>query len=270
MAQVQAGVTEECEPSPESQRLIIALCLLLLAGLSWAWLVEQATYVRSAATAMAAMPGMPATAAPQLWTYIPASALTWFLMMVAMMLPSAAPLVFLYGRFTLASRSPIKSTLVIVSVYLAIWAGFSVTAAVAQYLLVRFGVASEATLAIGDRRLGGMLLILAGLYQFSKLKSVCLDACRSPLSFVIRLWRPGWRGAANIGAHHGLHCLGCNWLLMGLLFVGGVMNLTWVVGLAFLVLIEKTAPHGQRLAQAAGVVALVWGVVLVMSSALVR
>ncbi|MGZ3274616.1 MAG: DUF2182 domain-containing protein [Caulobacteraceae bacterium] len=269
MAQVQAGVTEECEPSPESQRLIIALCLLLLAGLSWAWLVEQAADARSAA-AMAAMPGMAPSAALQLWTYVPASALTWFLMMVAMMLPSASPLVFLYGRFALASKSPIKSTLVIVSVYLAVWAGFSVTAAVAQYLLVKFGVASQATLAIGDRRIGGVLLILAGLYQFSRLKSVCLDACRSPLSFVIRLWRPGWRGALNIGAHHGLHCLGCNWLLMGLLFVGGVMNLTWVVGLAFLVLIEKTAPHGHRLAQAAGVIALVWGVVLMMTSALIR
>lgn len=265
MAHVDVGTAEECEPSLASQRLIIALCLFLLAGLSWAWLVEQAANMHAAA----AMPHPPSSPLERPWPYIPASALTWFLMMVAMMLPSASPMVFLYGRFALVRDHALRSTMVIVAVYLCVWAGFSTLAAVAQFLLVRYGIASEASLAIGDRRLGGALLILAGLYQFSTLKTVCLDACRSPLSFVIRLWRPGWWGAFRIGLHHGLHCLGCNWLLMGLLFVGGVMNLTWVVGLAFFVLIEKTAPHGHRIAQASGLVALVWGVVLMMSSALV-
>ncbi len=153
--------------------------------------------------------------------------------------------------------------------YLGVWAGFSVVAAVAQFLLVRFGVVSELHAVVGDRRMMGVLLVLAGLYQFSKLKGICLDGCRSPLSFVVRLWRPGWRGAFNIGAHHGLHCLGCYWVVMSLLFASGLMNLTWLVGLAMLVLIEKTAPYGHRIGQAAGVIALVWGVALLISSGMI-
>jgi predicted metal-binding membrane protein len=273
MAQAEADsavpTEEEHNPPLPVQRALIALCLVLLAGLSWLWLYQQSVQMRSAA-AMAAMPGMAAASAPQFWGYVPGNAIMWFLMMTAMMLPAITPTIFIYARFALASGNAVRSTLVILIAYLGVWAGFSIIASVAQFVLVRSGAATEADLVIGDKRIMGMLLLLAGLYQFSKLKGVCLAACRSPLSFIMRLWRPGWRGALNIGAHHGLHCLGCCWLLMALLFVGGVMNLTWVVALAFLVLIEKTAPYGHRIAQAAGVIALVWGVVLLMSSAIIR
>ena len=265
-AEIEVAGDEEHNPPPATQRTLIALCLVLLAGLSWLWLYQQSVEMRSA-TAMAAMPGMRA-AAPHFWSYVPGNSLMWFLMMTAMMLPAITPTIFVYARFALASGNAVRSTLVILTAYLAVWAGFSVIAATAQFLLVRFGVASQANLAIGDKRIMGMLLILAGVYQFSKLKSVCLESCRSPLSFIMRQWRPGWRGALSIGFHHGLYCLGCCWLLMALLFVCGVMNLSWVVALAFLVLIEKTAPYGHRIGQAAGVIALVWGVVLLVSSAI--
>lgn len=257
MAQAEFPLTEEHTPSLASQRLIIGLCLLLLATLSCAWLYEHAVEMRSATPA-----------APRFWSYVPGNSMTWFMMLLAMMLPAITPTIFLYARFALASASAARSTLVIIAAYLAVWAAFSVIAAVGQFLLVRFGVASQATLAIGDRRIMGLLLVLAGLYQFSKLKSICLDSCRSPLPFVMRRWRPGWRGALNIGLHHGLHCIGCCWLLMALLFVGGVLNLTWVVALAILVLIENASPYGHRIGQAAGVVALVWGVVLLIASSL--
>ena len=267
MAQAEADTVEEHEPSLDAQRAIIALCLLLLAGLSWVWLYRQVAELRAMAMIAATHAGTPATA-PGFWSYVPGYGVMWFMMITAMMLPSITPTIFLYTRFGLASRDAVRSTLVIVAAYLGIWAGFSLVAALGQFLLVRFGLASQATLAIGDRRILGVLLVLAGLYQFSRLKSVCLESCRSPLPFVMRLWRPGWRGALNIGAHHGLHCLGCYWLVMALLFVGGLMNLTWVVALAILVLIEKTAPYGHRIGQAAGVIALVWGVVLLVASAI--
>lgn len=259
MTHAQADLSEEHEPSLAVQRMIVALCLLLLATVSCAWLYQHALQVRSAAP----------VGPPLFWSYVPGNGLMWFLMMTAMMLPSITPTVFLYSRFALARGSAVQSSLVILVAYLGVWAGFSIIAALAQFLLVRFGAASELHDAIGDRRTMGVLLVLAGLYQFSRLKNVCLESCRSPLSFVVRLWRPGWRGALNIGAHHGLHCLGCYWLVTSLLFISGLMNVTWLVGLAMLVLIEKAAHYGHRIGQAAGVIALVWGVTLLISSALV-
>lgn len=259
MIQAEADLSEEHEPSLAVQRVIIALCLLLLATVSCAWLYQHAAQIRSVAPA----------GPPSFWSYVTGNGLMWFLTMTAMMLPSITPTLFLYSRFALAQGSAIQSSLVMLMAYLGVWAGFSLITAIAQFLLVRFGVPSELHSAIGDRRMMGILLVLAGLYQFSKLKSVCLDGCRSPLSFVVRLWRPGWRGAFNIGLRHGLHCLGCYWLVMSLLFISGLMNVTWLVGLAMLVLIEKAAPYGHRIAQAAGVIALVWGVTLLVSSALI-
>lgn len=258
MINAEADLSEEHEPSLAVQRVIVALCLLLLATVSCAWLYQHALQMRSAGPA----------AEPSFWSYVPGNGLMWFLMMTAMMLPSITPTIFLYSRFALAKGSAVQSSLVILVAYLGVWAGFSVIAALAQFLLMRFGVALKLHEAIGDRRMMGVLLVVAGLYQFSRLKSICLDSCRSPLSFVVRLWRPGWRGAFNIGAHHGLHCLGCYWLVMSLLFVSGLMNLTWLVGLAMLVLIEKAAPYGNRIGQAAGVIALVWGVTLLVVSAI--
>jgi predicted metal-binding membrane protein len=259
MTQAETDLSEEHEPSVATQRVIVALCLLLLATVSCAWLYQHALLIRSAAP----------VGPPRFWSYVPGNGLMWFLMMTAMMLPSITPTIFLYSRFALARGSAVQSSLVILIAYLGVWAGFSVIAALSQFLLVRFGAASELHEAIGDRRMMGVLLVLAGLYQFSGLKRVCLDSCRSPFSFVVRLWRPGWRGAFNIGAHHGLHCLGCYWLVMSLLFISGLISLTWVVGLAMLVLIEKAAAYGHRIGQAAGVSALVWGVALLISSVLV-
>ena len=259
MAQAEAPFTEEHTPSLASQRVIVALSLLLLATLSCAWLYQHAMQMRA----------LGAVEAPRFWRYVPGNSLMWFIMMMAMMLPAITPTIFLYARFALASANVAKSTLIILTAYLAIWAAFSVTAALAQFLLVRFGVASQADVAIGDKRIMGLLLILAGVYQFSKLKGICLESCRSPLPFVMRKWKPGWRGALNIGLHHGLHCIGCCWLIMAVLFVGGVMNPTWVVALAILTLIENTVPYGNRIGQAAGVIGLVWGVALLVSAQIV-
>src|SRR6202041_4030641 len=137
--------------------------------------------------------------------------------------------------------------------YLATWAAFSLAAAIAQWLLVRSGLVSELTLAFGDRRMGGALLIAPGLYQMTPFKRTCLESCRSPMSFLMRLWRPSWTGAVRIGLAHGLYCLGCCALLMTLLFVFGVMNLVWVAALALFVMVEKLLPVGPRFSTGVGI-----------------
>ena len=147
--------------------------------------------------------------------------------------------------------------------YLAVWAGFSALAALAQWLLVRSGAVSEMTLAFGDRRIGGALLIAAGLYQATPLKRACLKTCRSPMSFLMRYWRPRWTGAARLGLVHGMTCQGCCAALMALLFVFGVMNLVWVAALALVVLAEKAFPIGERAGAAVGVVSVIVGLILV-------
>ena len=151
--------------------------------------------------------------------------------------------------------------MVFADAYLAVWGGFS---ALAQWLLARSGAVSEISLALGSRRVGGALLIAAGLYQATSLKRACLQNCRSPMAFLVRWWRPGVAGAARLGFAHGVYCLGCCAMLMALLFVFGVTNLVWVAALALLVLAEKALPHGSRIAVAAGVVSAIVGLAMIV------
>ena len=188
-------------------------------------------------------------------------------MMVAMMLPSAAPMILLYGKLARSGRQQggvFASTTVFAGLYLAVWGGFSAVAALIQWALVRSGAISDMGLAFGDSRVAGALLVAAGLYQLTPLKHTCLEKCRSPLSFLMRLWRPGLAGAARLGLTHGVYCLGCCAMLMALLFVFGVMNLAWVALLAIAVLIEKVVPGGQLIAWFAGIAAIAVGVVMVL------
>jgi predicted metal-binding membrane protein len=148
--------------------------------------------------------------------------------------------------------------------YLAVWGGFSAVAALIQWALVNSGAISNMGLAFGDSRVAGALLVAAGLYQLTPLKHACLEKCRSPLSFLMRLWRPGLVGAARLGLTHGIYCLGCCAMLMALLFVFGVMNLAWVALLAVAVLIEKAVPGGQQIAWLAGIAAVAVGVAMVL------
>ncbi|MBA3896687.1 MAG: DUF2182 domain-containing protein [Sphingomonadaceae bacterium] len=183
----------------------------------------------------------------------------WALMMVAMMLPSALPMILTHARL---SRGAVPAGLFALC-YVAVWTAASLVAALAQQSLVARGALGPMTLALGDRRIAGALLIAAGLYQLTPLKRRCLDNCRSPLAFLMRGWRPGIAGTLRLGLSHGLYCLGCCWLLMALLFAGGVMNLAWVALLAGIVLIEKVAPRGVPVAQAVGGLAIAAGVALI-------
>ena len=224
-----------------------AVVLAGLAGLTlagWAYLL----WLVYGGADMALM-GMPADAR---WTAVEAvfAFVMWSVMMVAMMLPSAAPVVLLFVALE-RRRGRLGRTAVFVAGYLAVWAGFSALAAALQWALQRAAVTDAGGPALG--LFGAALLAAAGLYQLTPLKRACLAHCRSPVEALSALWRPGRGGAFRMGAQHGLYCLGCCWLLMALLFVSGVMNLLWVALLALLVLAEKVAPGGGWLARGSGV-----------------
>ena len=185
----------------------------------------------------------------------------WAVMMVAMMLPSAAPLVLLFAgiaRRRRERRSPAAPTSALAAGYLLAWTAFAAAAALAQWALHRGALLSPG-MASASPILGGLLLIGAGVYQWTPLKGRCLSECRSPFGFLTREWREGVRGALVMGARHGAFCVGCCWVLMALLFVVGVMNLLWVAGIAAFVLVEKAAPAGGRLGKAAGLLLMAWG-----------
>jgi predicted metal-binding membrane protein len=236
---------------------IVAAALAAAAALAWWWLIGAG---RVMAGAGAAMPAMPAA---NVWTaaYLGAAFMMWALMMVAMMLPSASPMILLYERFVRRSGAghALASSAAFALAYIGIWTLFSAGAAIGQAALISSGIVSEMALRIGNGRIAGALLVFAGLYQLSPLKRACLEECRSPLSFLMRLWRPGVAGAVRIGLAHGLYCLGCCWALMLLLFAGGVMSIAWIAALGALVFLEKLAPLSLRMSKVIAVILLAAG-----------
>lgn len=180
----------------------------------------------------------------------------WATMMVAMMLPSAAPAILLYGRVhrQSAAAPAAPPTAAFLIGYLVCWIVFSLLAATVQ-----LAVASPMSMAVENRTVGGILLIATGAYQLSPMKEICLRHCRSPAEFLSRHYRPGASGAVRLGLLHGAYCVGCCWLLMALLFVGGVMNLAWIAALTLLVAAEKLLPGGNWIARIAGLALICWG-----------
>jgi len=194
----------------------------------------------------------------------------WAVMMVAMMLPGAAPVTLLVSSFAqkraAAGGAAHGSTTLFVFGYLAVWLAFAAAATILQWALDKAGLLSG-MMAVGNIVLVGGVLVAAGVYQWTPLKEACLRHCRSPLDFLLFHWRDGARGAVSSGIGHGLYCLGCCWMLMALLFVGGVMNLVWIAGIALLVLLEKTMPWGRWVSRMTGVVLVAWGAVILATVA---
>ena len=179
----------------------------------------------------------------------------WSLMMMAMMLPSAAPMILTFAGLSRQNRMKF-STLSFTGAYLVIWIIFSIGAVIIHWLLQYTGLMS-AKMVTSSELLSGILLITVGVLQFSPLKKSCLKYCRSPISFLMTDWRKGIKGAWIMGFRHGWYCLGCCYALMLLLFVGGVMNLAWVAALTLAVAIEKMTPRGESIAQLLG-----WALIL--------
>ena len=243
-------------------RAVAALALLAATVLAWASLFRMQSGRGSMEAGGMAMPAM-AMSGMQAWSPVEPLLLfvMWATMMVAMMLPSAAPTIRLVAaglRRRREQASPAAPTAVFVAGDLLVWTGFSAAAALAQWGLHQAALLSPA-MASTSPVLGGTLLVVAGLYQWLPLKSACLHHCRSPLGFLGSHWREGTDGALLMGMTHGLYCLGCCWALMTLLFVAGVMNLLWVAAIAALVLVEKVVPAGPWVGRVAGLTLAGWG-----------
>lgn len=262
-------MTERIEALLRRDRWITAAALLIITVLAWAWLLAGAGMGMSAADMTRMVYGdhavMPSgVAMPPHWglAYWGLMFAMWWVMMAAMMLPSAVPVVLLaaaIGRRTTPAASPFGSSGAFLAGYLLAWGGFSVLATAAQWALERAGLVSSMTMAGSGRWLLGGLLLAAGAWQLTPLKQACLRHCRSPVQFLV-----AHRGEAAmaLGLRHGVWCLGCCWFLMALLFVGGVMNLFWIAGLAVIVLLEKLLPAGPALGRALGILLVLAGAAL--------
>jgi len=220
------------------ERGVLVGAVLMLATLSWIFVLDGM-----------AMDSMH----PPLWALV----LMWSIMMVAMMLPSATPAILLYATVR-KSRQPdnaIAQPWVFLAGYLLVWLVFSVVAALVQSRL------PSAAMGLESRTAQAALLIAAGLYQLSPLKSACISQCRSPAQFISRNWRAGTAGALWLGLLHGAYCVGCCWVLMTLLFVGGVMNVAWIIVITILVTAEKLLPVPSILQRKSGAALIAWGAI---------
>jgi predicted metal-binding membrane protein len=194
----------------------------------------------------------------------------WTVMQIAMMTPSAAPMVLTYTKISRQGRNvdaPVRGTAVFYLGYILVWVAFSVAAALAQGGLHAATLLSP-MMETTSPLLGGLILIAAGVFQFTPLKQSCLSHCRSPLGYFMTEWRDGDRGALIMGIRHGAFCVGCCWMLMALLFVAGVMNMLWIAIIAAYVLAEKVLPGGQTMSRAIGVLMAGWGIWLIAGALL--
>ncbi len=240
----------------QRDRLIMAFGLAAVVALAWAYLVLGAgmhTGMADMDMGDMSMADMPMAASWSL-SYLALLFVMWWVMMIAMMVPSAAPTVLLFTTIRRKQENPAHpqgDAWLFLGGYLLIWAAFSLLAVLAQWGLESLGLLAM-NMAGVSAVLGAIILLSAGLYQFTPLKAACLRYCQSPLIFLSGYWRAGRWGALRMGLRHGAYCVGCCWVLMLLLFVSGIMNLLWVAGIALYIAGEKLLPLGRRLSYAAG------------------
>ncbi len=254
----------------QRDRIIGLAALLLFIAFAW-WYLLTGAGMRMDILSMSRMDMDMDT--PQAWTpgYAAVVFVMWWVMMIAMMLPSAAPMILLYG---LVSRHQQKrgaasaGSGIFLLGYLTVWGAFSLLATVLQWQLQGLALMST-MMKLTSAVIGGLVLVAAGVYQLTPFRDACLQHCRGPLEFVTRHWMPGTAGAWKMGLRHGLYCLGCCWMLMLLLFYGGVMNLYWIIGLASYVLIEKLVPGGRLVGRLASAALIAWGGI-VLAGAILR
>ena len=258
-----SGMSQPASPAsslPKRDRTAILTSLAGVTLLAWVYLSIM----------VADMGDMPMSGAADLVRIRPWGAvdfllmfLMWAVMMVGMMVPTAVPMTLMYAavaRKAANQDTPLPATGIFVAGYVAMWCLFSVGATAAQWLLDQAALLSPMMVTTSPK-FGAVLLIAAGLYQWTPLKNSCLDHCRAPAHFLAQHWRKGVGGAFRMGMHHGAFCLGCCWILMGLLFLGGVMNLLWIALITLFVLSEKVMPFGARGGRYAGVAMILAGVV---------
>lgn len=241
-------------------RISILSALIVVTILSWVYLIDMAIDMEAmmAAGMMAQLKG---------WTlsYFIAMLLMWVIMMIGMMVPTAIPMALVYAavaRKASQQGAPLVSTYSFVSGYVVMWGVFSLGATLAQWGLDEAALLSPMMVSTSPI-FGAALLIVAGVYQLTPMKDACLKHCRAPANFIAESWRPGSWGAFRMGIEHGAYCIGCCWILMGLLFLGGVMSLLWIGGITLFVLLEKVVPVGKLGGRIAGGAMALVGLVMI-------
>jgi predicted metal-binding membrane protein len=258
-------------------RLVVAGALGVIAVLAWGYMLWLAADMDMGGMDMSEFRMIPAGIGIMAPADAPWGAIEfafvfamWAVMMVGMMAPSAAPMILLYarvGRQGRAAGKPLAATGWFAAGYFLAWIGFSLVATLVQWAVERAALL-DSRMASASNLFGGIVLIAAGVYQWTPLKDVCLAQCQTPLQFLMR--HGGFRGDVPgcllLGLRHGAYCVGCCWVLMALLFVGGVMNVLWIALLALLVLLEKLTPFGRWVARGAGVACVAAGAWLLLLS----
>ena len=261
------------ERALEHDRRIVLAALSIIIIASWAFILNGAgtgmsVFAMTSWSMAFGMDGLGAmVATPADWTF--AYALTmvfmWWGMMIAMMLPSAAPMILLHARIARGANANVGGTDGLVPTalfalgYLLTWGLFGVFAAGLQWAFEAIGLLSPMMMNSTSNLFAGAILLFAGLYELSPIKQACLSYCRGPIQFLSRFWRTGPWGSLQMGGRHGAYCIGCCWALMVILFFGGIMNLYWIIGLAVFILLEKMLPAGGKLSRLMGALLVVWG-----------
>lgn len=254
-------------------RWVVAGTIGIIAALAWGYVLSLAGKMEMGGMNMTGFRMVPAGMGIMLPATAPWTAmefayvfLMWAVMMVGMMGPSVAPMILMYAR--VGRQGKVGGRLFVATGwfaggYLFAWAGFSLAATIFQWLIQRAALL-DSRMTIASHEVGGIVLIAVGLYQWTPFKDFCLAQCQTPFQFLMRHggFRGDLRGCLVLGFRHGLYCVGCCWILMSLLFVGGVMNVLWVAALSILVLLEKVTPFGTWIARMAGLVFLVAGVAM--------
>jgi predicted metal-binding membrane protein len=264
-------MTHAIERILRRDRAILIFGLIVITLLAWAYVANLSYQMAnmpmgtSPSVDMSPTPLMPNAQAWRVEDFF-FNLTMWAVMMVAMMTPSATPMILTFAGLN-RRQNPNENTgnksVSFLAGYLIIWFTFSAVATLIQWGFHSVGLLSPELISVTPL-IGAILLILAGIYQFTPSKYACLSNCRTPMSFLATEWRDGTSGALVMGLRHGLYCLGCCWTLMLLLFVTGVMNLLWVALIAAYVLIEKVTPTGQRIGRVAGVLMIGWGIWLLI------
>jgi len=260
-------------------RLVVAGALGLIAALAWGYVFWLAADMDMGGMDMTGFRMIPAGIGIMAPANAPWKAIEfafvfamWAVMMIGMMTPSAAPMILMYARVGRQNRTdgkPLAATGWFAAGYFLVWIGFSLVATLVQWGIERTALL-DSRMASASNVLGGIVLIAAGIYQWTPLKDVCLAQCQTPLQFLMRHggFRSDLAGCLLLGLRHGVYCVGCCWVLMTLLFVGGVMNVLWIALLALLVLLEKVTPIGRWIARGVGVACVVAGAWLLLSGPL--
>jgi len=263
-----AATASLLEQTLRRDRAVVVAAILIIAAIAWAYVV----YLAETGMGAGEMGMSMAMADMRSWSTADFGLMyvMWAVMMVAMMIPSAAPMLLMFAavnRKRQERQAPYVPTGIFLLGYLIVWAAFSLAATFGNWGLHQASLLSSMMGASTSGYLGGALLLLAGAFQWSPIKYSCLKKCHTPMGFLMTSWRDGRGGALRMGLEHGAYCLGCCWAVMLLLFVLGVMNLVWIAALAAFVLAEKVAPKDEWVSRITGIVMAGWGVWAIVNAA---